>query len=554
MKMAACAATLLLLLPAVLLFIPEDGEGTDPAPYPYVPPDAVDGIKDDDYRGWPTDTSKVDIRFEKPVYSSWDLAGNISINTTIVNRLDRDLNLSVNAEEKYPFDFAQRGVYIYDWGRVGWGFSGIIPRLGSWNEHFNITIHRDISYPNKSVAFTARFYVYAWDNDDRMAIGANHTDIVGLSPVSVKIVSPAPSGGRFSLRTNTGYAVKVEVRNHSNETLEGILYSGYRDSHNLLLGPYSTEKVVITQRTPSGEGTERLDYYFWSNNVSSYIGFDMAGDVVSNVTAPHLDVEAIDLLRVALIQYPIELAVPAQINFSVLSMAAKTLRDQRFEVQLQGWMDEKVTHRGHFVVKELVPGNESIVPYKIVSRVGGSFKVDIVTYIDGQRYQFESELFFSSHIDIKDRIEYLNDRESYWKMYYGERISLKGYIKNLYPDTLKDITITVMMIADIGGFLSREDFMNFEPREIRVESLAPNETVAFAFNVTQDSAGSYYLAIGVFWGGNATPGGSLEANHAEVTRPSAIPALSNILPAVPVVAILPKIIDAVTRRWRKVGF
>ena len=554
MRAKAFAAMLIMMLPTVMIVITAGAEGAAPSPNPYVPPDAVKAFKEDDYPGRPADDFKVDIIFEKPVYSGWNLTGNLSLNATIVNRLDQDLNLTVSGFGGYPFYTHPRDLDILDYSRTDWVVREswfILPRFGNKNVQFNLSISTS---DHKCVAYTMRYYVYAMDNPDRVPVGVNHTDIVGLGPVCVKIISPVPSGGRFSLRTNTGYTVKVEVRNYSDDTLEGTLWSYYGDPHNLLLGPHSSEMVVFSQRTPAREETERMDYYFWSQNVSSYIGFDLAGDVATNVTAPHLDVEAIELLRVNLIQYPIELAVPAEVNFSVLSMADKTLRDQRFEVHLHGWMSEKVTHQGYFAIKELVPRNESTVPYKVVSRVGGTFRAHIVTYVDGQRYQFEETIRFNYHIDINSRIEYWNNRDPEWKLHLGERVALKGYIKNLYPDSLHDVTITVMMIADIGGFLSREDFMTVEPREIKVGSLEPNQTVPFAFNVTQDSAGKYNIVIGVFWDGNATPGGLFEANRAEVSRPSAVPALSNILPAVPVVAVIPKIIDAVIRRWRKIGF
>jgi hypothetical protein len=543
-----------MVAPASLIAFKNGTEATDPVRNLYVPPDAMKAFTEDDFWGAPSDTRKVDIVFEKPVYAGWNLTGNLSLNVSVVNRLDRELNLTVNGYYRVPFNVRPTDLEIRDYsqwpwtGRVPWF---ILPGFGIKNLQFNLTIS---TYHEKRTAFVMRYYVYARDNNDQASVSLNHTDIVGLGPVSVRILSPAPSEGRLSLRTNTGYSVTVEVRNYSDDTLEGTLSSYYRDSQKLLLRPNSAETVVLSQRTPAQEQSERIDYYFWSNNVSSNIGFDLSGDLVTNITAPHLDVDAIELLRVNLIQYPIELSVPAQVNFSVLSMANKTLHDQRFEVHLHGWMDERVTHRGYFVIKDLVPRNETTVPYKVVSWAGGAFRVHIVTYVDGQRYQFEELIRFNCPIDIYSRIEYRNNRDPEWNLHLGEQFSMKGYIKNLYPYSLHDVTITVMLIADIGGFLSREEFMTVEPRQIKVGSLGPNQTVPFAFNVTQDSAGKYLLEIGVFWGGNATPGGIFDSKRAEVSRPSAIPALSNILPAVPVVAIIPKIIDAVTRRWRKVGF
>jgi hypothetical protein len=554
LKAGAFAAVLILLLPAVLPFILEGAGAIDPVGNPYVPPGAVDAIKDDDYMGWPTDTSKVDIVFEQPIYSGWNLTGNLSINVTVVNRLNQDLNLTVYGWGKFPFDVCPQDMYR---NGLEAGVSSIFPPLGNEKVQFNLTMS---SYQSRRwVAYTMRYYVFARDNTNRTDIGANHTDIVGLAPVSVKVTGPVPSGGSLSLKTNTGYSITAEVTNYSNETLEGALLTlegtfFVRDRQNLLLSPHSTEKVVWSEKTPSGDGTIRTYYYFESENVSSWIGFDLAGDVVTNVTAPHLQVVAIELLRVDLIQNLIELAVPVEVNFTVMSMANKSLRDQRFEVQLYGWMNNRIIHKGYFVIKELVPGNESTVQYRVVSRVAGTFGMHVVTYINGQRYQFDQQIYFSNHIVINDRIEYQNDREQEWKMYLGERLSLKGYIKNLYPYTLKDVTITVMMIADIGGFLSQEDFMSVAPRELKIESLAPNQTAPFAFNVTADSAGNYNLAVGVFWGGNATPGGLFEAHRSEVSRPSAIPIISRIIPAIPIIAVIPKIIDALIRKWKKIGY
>lgn len=547
MRAGPFSVVLILMLPAILIVLPDGTGGTGPDEDTYVPTDAVSAIRDEDYNGWPTDTSKVDIIIEKPMYSGWNLTGNLSINATIVNRLDRDLNITVRGMGRYPYNGRPDEINLRDNNR---DFVVILNRTSGEKLQFNISI----SSPRRCVAYSIRYYIYVVDNINRTLIGANHTDIVGLSPVSVKVTSPVLSGGSLRLRTNTAYSVTVEVTNYSNGTLEGTLESGYAGGKTLLLRPNTTERVVFSDRTPPDSLTFRMYYHFKSWTVSSYIGFDMAGDSATNVTAPLLHIEAIEFLRVGMIQPEIELAVPAEVNFSVLTMANKTLRDLRFEVSVHGWMSERVSHPGFFTIRELVPGVEFNTTYKVLSHVTGQFTVRIVTYVNGEKIQFKNYLSINSHIIITDRIVYREDRDPDWDRHTGDQISFIGYVKNLYPYTLRNVTVTIMMVSDIGGFLSREDFITVTPRALKIESLEPNQTVPFVFNVTYDSPGRYDLPIGVFWGGNATPGGDVGGTSSQVSRPSAIPSLSRIVPVIPLIAVIPKIIDALIRKWKKIGY
>jgi hypothetical protein len=413
----------------------------------------------------------------------------------------------------------------------------------------------NLTLTNKTdLSFFARCHFIGQDSTTEEYLCINHTDIIGLGPVSIKVSKPAISGGYIAIGAGGNCPITVDMTNYSNATLEGTIADGRSVAEKVVLAPKSTISVVATYRSSTREGSYSSSYYFISDTTSSYIGFDIVDGTVTNVTFPSLNIEVVQLLRVKVSPLELQLDVQESLNISVISMASTVLRNQRFDVFIYGWMKDRISHAGYFVVKELVPGKEVNLAYKFYSRVTGNFRMNIKTEILGQSYLFRFWPGISTALDINYGVYYGKDREQNTLLDLGDGLAMVGTIQNLYPYPLRNVTVTVMMIEDIGGFLSRDDFLTVKPGELRIENLASGQKVPFAFNVTCDSPGDYNLRVAAFWGGNATPGGVLDGRTVTVSRPSAIPVLNYIIPAACVVLVLPKILDLIIRKRRKVSF
>jgi hypothetical protein len=491
-------------------------------------------------------TDNIDIVFEKPVYSGHDLSGNLSINATLVNKLDSNVNLTIKVLVEAPYGTQTIG--------LNYGYGNFFERralspLESLKDHYNLTL------TNKTeLSFFARCHIIGQDPTTGEYICMNSTDIIGLGPVSIKVSKPVPSGGYYAVGIGTRCSITLDVTNYSNETLEGTIADGREFSELVVLAPKSTKSIATIFQSPNQEGSFSPSYYFISDSTSSYIGFALIEGIATNVTAPYLNIEVVKLLRVNVNNLDIELDAPGSLNISIVSMADKVLRNQRFDVLIDGWMNKSISHAGFFMVNELVPGKEVKIPYNIFSRIAGYFRLRIQTEIQGQSYRFNFGLSISTELDINYNVYYGKDREQYSLRDLGDRLSMEGTVQNLYPYPLHDVVVTVIMIEDIGGFLSRDDFLTVKPGELRIENLASGQKVPFVFNVTCDSPGDYNLKVGAFWGGNATPGGVLDGRTVTVSRPSAVPVLTYIIPIACVVIALPKALDLIIRYRRKIAF
>jgi len=539
MRSAAFAVVLIMVMPALFCLQAADVGGVEPAGdnlhFSNYLPSSVEPI-----------TDKIDIVFETPVYSGHDFTGNLTINATLVNKLDTNFNLSMTVLVEAPFGTRPTGLN-YGFGQLFERIS--LPSNESLKYHYNLTLTNRTDW-----SFFARCHIIGQDTTTGEYICMNSTDIIGLGPISIKVVKPVPSGGDYAIGIGTRCSITLDVTNYSNETLEGTIANGREFSQQVVLAPKSIKSVATNFQSPYQEGSFSSSYYFISDSTSSFIGFDLIEGIATNVTAPYLNIEVVNLLRVNVDNLAIELDAPGSLNISVVSMADKILRNQRFDVLIDGWMNKSISHAGFFMVDELVPGKEVKTSYNIFSRIAGYFRLRIQTEIQGQSYRFNFGLSISTDLDINYNVYYGKDREQYNLRDLGDGLSMEGTVQNLYPYPLHDVVVTVIMIEDIGGFLSRDDFLTVKPGELRIEHLASGQKVPFVFNVTCASPGDYNLKVGAFWGGNATPGGVLDGRTVTVSRPSAIPVLTYIIPAACVVLVLPKILDLIIRKRRKVSF
>jgi hypothetical protein len=519
-----------------------------------LPPSEVGGIVPTSDRlyfsGYPPSnlvpiTDRIDIVFETPVYSGHDFTGNLTINATLVNKLDSNVNLSMTVLVGVPFGTRPTGL---NYGSEQWFERISLSSNESLKYHYNLMLTNRTDW-----SFFARCHIIGQDPTTGEYICMNSTDIIGLGPVSLKVSKPVPSGGYCAVGIGTRSPIALDVTNYSNESLEGTIADGREFSQQVVLAPNSTKSIAAIFQSPNQEGSFSPSYFFISHSTSSYIGFDLIEGIAANVTAPYLNIEVVKLLRVNVNNLDIELDAPGSLNISIISMADKVLRNQRFDVHIDGWMNKSISHAGFFMVDELVPGKRVNIPYNIFSRIAGYFRLRIQTEFQGQSYLFNFGLDISTDLDINYNVYYGKDREQYNMRELGDRLSMEGTVQNLYPYPLHDIIVTVIMIEDIGGFLSRDDFLTVRPGELRIENLASGQKVPFLFNVTCDSPGDYNLKVGAFWGGNATPGGFLDGRTVTASRPSAIPVLNYIIPAACVVIVLPKVLDLIIRKRRKVS-
>jgi len=539
MRAGVPAVALLLMMPALFCIPPGDVGGVEPG---------GNALHFSDYMPGSLEpiTDKIDIVYETPVYSSHDLSGNLTINATLVNKLDSSVNLTIKALVEAPYGRKIAG--------LNYGYAQFFERI-SLSPLESLKYRYNLTLTNKTnLSFFARCHFIGQDPTSEEYICMNHTDIIGLGPVSIKVSKPVPSGGDFVAGTGTRCPITLNITNYSDQPVEGTITDGGAFSERIVLSPRSTKMVDAFFNSPNQERSFSIYYSFSSDTTSSNIGFDLIDGIAANVTNPSIDIEVVKLLRVKVGNPNLELAEPGSLNISVVSMVNKVLRNQRFDVIIFGWMNKSISHAGCFVIKELVPGKKVNMAYNIFSRVAGDFGMRVQTEIQGQSYWFNFGLGISTDLDINYNIYYGKDRGYLTLLDLGDMLAMEGTIQNLYPFPLHDVTVTVMMIEDIGGFLSRDDFLTVKPGELRIENLASGQKVPFEFNVTCDSPGGYNLKVGAFWGGNATPGGVLDGRTVTVSRPSAIPVLNYIILVACVVVLLPKIIDLIIRQRRKVGF
>lgn len=539
MRVVAFVAVLIMVFPALSCTPRDDAAGIVPSnthlDIRYYVPFSLEPM-----------TDKIDIVFETPVYSGHNLTGNLTINATLVNKLDSSVNLTIKVLVEAPYGRQIAG--------LNYGYAQLFERvslspLESLKYRYNLTLTN-----RTDLSFFARCHFIGQDPTSEEYICMNHTDIIGLGPVSIKVSKPVPSGGDFVAGTGTRCLITLNVTNYSDEPVGGTITDGGAFSEWIVLSPRSTKLVDAFFNSPNQERSFSIYYSFSSDATGSNIGFDLIDGVATNVTNPSINIEVVNLLRVKVENPNLELAEPGSLNISVVSMVNKVLRNQRFSVIIYGWMNKSISHAGYFVVKELAPGKKVNIAYNIFSRVAGDFGMRVQTEIQGQSYWFNFGLGISTDLDIDYNIYYGKDRGYLTLLDLGDGLAMEGTIQNLYPYPLHDVTVTVMMIEDLGGFLSRDDFLTVKPGELRIENLASGQKIPFAFNVTCDSPGDYNLKVAAFWGGNATPGGILDGRTVTVSRPSAVPTLTNMIPVACLVVVLPKVLDFIIRKRKMVPF
>ena len=95
--------------------------------------------------------------------------------------------------------------------------------------------------------------------------------------------------------------------------------------------------------------------------------------------------------------------------------------------------------------------------------------------------------------------------------------------------------------------------MEFQPSELTFGVLEINQTVDYEFAITFNSPGTWKLAVVALWDGNVSYGGDDALRTFQVSRPPFEYSPIGIVLVIAGVSMVPKAIDLVIRRVRRIG-
>jgi len=483
----------------------------------------------------------VAIAFDRTEYLVYNLTGNMTINITFSSKSGTDENLSLSSDFGYTF----RSYYAWMTSDLYKQRYLLLSPYESRTLQVNLSFETHSEYPT---GFFGRM-IYSVRAANSHIFSSNSTRIINYGPYSVKIVDPVPVLGEHHVLAGAALDITINVTNYSENALDGKL-NGYGSPVHVTVGPKSSTLIIYHVKAYAKQDQPTMSFSLSVGSTITMIGFDMVEGLPANVTDASFDLIVQNLLDIRIYSINLDLGKPGFVNMTVISGADRTLKNIRFSVEFSGWLGDRISHRGEFTVSSLEPWSRANISYNVTPHVAGSFSLRVSTTLDGRRFSAYGDEF-----SIRSKASpsvYLPESHRGSRP-LGGREFYNGSITNRYPYALRDVKLTVMISNDFRGMLSKEDFMDFQPREISIPVLESNQTAYFAFNVTLNSAGIWKLAVVASWEGNVSAGGDSVLMDIHVFRTRFEYSPIGIVITIAAAAAAPKVADIVIRRLRGIG-
>ncbi|MEM2870628.1 MAG: hypothetical protein QW379_09480 [Thermoplasmata archaeon] len=503
------------------------------------------------------DKTNVEAMFDKKEYYSYDFFNNTTILITIINNLEEDLQLRVD------FLWSHDSIEGYSAGHRLPSFNISVSACAQEIISYNIsssTINSSqldslLSYNKCSFISTLRISLI---NNSKGIRYSNQTTIYYLVPFSIKIMQPIQNDGHYIARKNKVLEIVVNVTNYSSGTVEGYITcgrakkaihidAGKSKETSLELDPLKID--IFAGRKGDWEADFSVVFIF--ENYKSTLGYDRDDNRVFNITAARMHLTFVDILKLEMELPDLVINVPSAIGMSVVSKSDTMAENLKFHVEIKGYLSERISHDGTFVILELRPDEPIKINYLIYPHVSGIFSIIVETFLMGSRIQSIGILHILSNITITTNLKNL-EKTNHFAV--GDVINIYGEIKNLYSDVIYDLRISVVVLnIDFHGLLEERDYLIIEPRSIVINSLLSGQSREFETNVRFMAPGEYRIHVLACWGKNATQGGLEQGSTFYISRQMVEDSFYlKIIIIVPIIGLIPKMIDITIRYHRKI--